>query len=325
MKRIRRINQSDFITALKAGNTVYREKYFAMFSSFLGGIVLDPSLMVVPVDDHLVHRGDGVFESMICVDGGIYGMGPHLKRLGDSAAKLGYRLPFSLDEIKQIIIEVVKAGGQPDCLIRVIISRGPGGLGANPYECIGEQIYVIAYRTIKPFMDNNPEGARVATSSISIKPGIFAKVKSCNYLPNAMMKKEAVDRGVDFVVTFDSKGFLGEGATESMGIVTRKKELLFPKLGSVLAGTTMERVMKLAQHFVKSGALLAARREDITHKDIFSAEEVIIAGTTCRIVAVREFDGVIIGSGKPGDISKNLGTLLNEDMFKNIEMRTQVF
>ena len=39
------------------------ENYLAFYSSRLGGITTDPALMVVPMDDHLVHRGHAVFDT----------------------------------------------------------------------------------------------------------------------------------------------------------------------------------------------------------------------------------------------------------------------
>jgi len=74
----------------------------------------------------------------------------------------------------------------------------------------------------------------VRTSHIPVKESFFAAIKNCNYLPNVLMKKEAVDINADFVVAFDARGFLAEGATENIGIVTKKKELLFPRLESIL-------------------------------------------------------------------------------------------
>ena len=59
--------------------------YFAMYSSLWGGVVKDPALMVIPLDDHMVHRGDGIFEAFKCVNGYIYNLDAHLSRLENSA------------------------------------------------------------------------------------------------------------------------------------------------------------------------------------------------------------------------------------------------
>jgi branched-chain amino acid aminotransferase len=175
-------------------------------------------------------------------------------------------------------------------------------------------------------MEAHPEGARLRTSSIVAKPSFYAAVKSCNYLPNVLMKKEAVDLSVDFVVAFDEKGFLAEGATENVGIVTRQRELLFPKLEGILSGTTMLRVMELAKkRLLKTGELTKVGFEDISRRDVRNAAEILIVGTTPNVTMVREFDGKPVGTGKAGRIYEKLSDLLLEDIHSNINVLTKVF
>ena len=70
----------------------YHSNYFAMYSSLYGGVVTDPLLMTLPIDDHMVHRGDGVFEAFKSVGGNIYNLGGHLERLVTSARGLSLQL-----------------------------------------------------------------------------------------------------------------------------------------------------------------------------------------------------------------------------------------
>jgi hypothetical protein len=78
------------------------------------------------------------------------------------------------------------------------------------------------------------------------------------------MKREAADWGADFTVGFDEGGFMAEGAAESFGIVTRSGELLFPRKGKILEGTTMMRVVQLAEGLVRSGELSSIGFRDIS-------------------------------------------------------------
>ncbi|GAH61391.1 unnamed protein product, partial [marine sediment metagenome] len=112
-----------------------RSNYFAMYSSVFGGVVADPALMILPMDDHLVHRGDGIFEALECVNGYLYNLDAHLSRLQRSAQLISLDLPFDLGTIKQIIMETVAIVGVKDCIVRLFISRGLGGFGPNPTEC----------------------------------------------------------------------------------------------------------------------------------------------------------------------------------------------
>jgi len=295
----------------------FHDQYFAMYSSVYGGVVTDPVLMMVPVDDHIVHRGDGVFETLKCVDGSIYNFGAHLNRLALSAAELGYTLPWGIEELNRVTIETVRAGGKRDCYVRILVSRGPGSLGASPYDCPEPQLYVIVARARDPFMKGRPGGAKAGTSRIPVKPAFLARVKNCNYLHNALMKKEAVDSGLDFVVAFEEGGFLAEGSTENVGIVTARRTLLFPKPGRILPGTTMTRVVDLATPVVGQRELAGVMYADISKDDVAAASEILIVGTSPDVAAVVEFDGVAVGDGRPGPVYGMLSALLADDIGKN--------
>ncbi len=322
---MRHISDAGYVAALQAGRKTYHDSYYAMYSSLLGGMLTDPVLMQIPVDDHLVHRGDGVFDTFKCVAGGIYNLDAHLHRLERSAAAIGIRWPGGLEEVYALSVETVRAGGHRNCSGRAMLARGPGGFGVSPYEPPEPALYIIAYRLGAPFMDAHPAGARVRRSRVPAKPSQFAEIKNCNYLPNVLMKREAVDWGVDYVVGYDLDDHLTEGATENAGIVTRSGELVFPRLENILAGTSMLRVMELAQSCIGSGVLKAVLMRDISEQDVFDAAEMLIVGTTINVVSVYEYEGCIIGSGTPGPVGQALNEMLERDIVGNAALRTDVF
>ena len=292
----------------------YHRAYYAMYSSLWNEVVTDPRHMLVPVDDHLVHRGDGVFETLKCVDGRIYLGMEHLARLEASAARIGLRLPWTREQLVDLLRRTVRAGGRRDCLLRILLSRGPGSFGVNPYDCPAPGLYIIAHQLTPPFMAGHPGGARVRSSAIPVKAGFFANVKSCNYLPNALMKKEAVDAGVDFTVGFDERGLLAEGATENIGLLTARRELLAPRTDRILAGTTMLRVMELARPLIAAGQLARVDHADLGREDLRDAAEIFIFGTTPDVTAVVEFDGRPVSDGTPGPVWRLLHDLLQRDL-----------
>lgn len=320
---MRIIRKTDFIAALEEGRRGYQANYYAMYSSLLNGLVTDPALMVVPVDDHLVHRGDGVFETFKCAAGGLYNMEAHLERLQHSAAGISLRMPLTPLETGRLVVETVRAGGKHDCQVRVILSRGPGSLGVNPYDCPEAQLYIVVSSLCEPFMTRKPCGARAGTSLVPVKHTLLATNKTCNYIPNMLMKKEAVDKGLDFVAAFDQRGFLAEGATENFGIVSSDGRLLFPKLDNILSGTTMQRVIELARD--PAAGVREVALADISRSDIESAREMLIVGTTIDVVAAVEFDGRRIAGGKPGPVQAKLNAMLARDIRENSRLRVQVF
>ena len=194
---------NDFAEFCRTNRPAYHEHYYAMYSSWWDAITTEPNLMVVPVDDHMVHRGDGLFETFKCVDGAVYNLDAHLARLENGAKAIALKMPWSREDIRRILGEVLKAAGRRDALIRIFVSRGPGGHSANPYECPVPLLMVLAIHLAEPFMVEHPQGAKVGVSNVPNKEGMFSQVKSVNYLPNVLMKKQAVDAGVDFILGFD--------------------------------------------------------------------------------------------------------------------------
>jgi len=298
--------------------------YLSMYSSVLGGVVKDPLLMTIPIDDHMVHRGDGVFEVIKCKEGKIYQLDNHLERLGKSAASISLALPKCWKDIKTIISQTVRYGEERNCLIRLLVSRGPGGFTTNPFECPESQLYVV---TTKPpsYGEKTKKGVSMLTSNIPIKPSYFANIKSCNYLPNVLMKREAVTAGVDYSIALDERGFLAEGSTESMGIVSKDLILKFPKFDRTLRGITLSRVHDLAYDLVTKATLNGVSFCDIKKEEAYDSREIILLGTTFDILPVIQFDGHEIGNGTPGKVYKELRILLNNDIRYNEQLLTPVW
>ncbi|HEX9788375.1 MAG TPA: aminotransferase class IV, partial [Candidatus Binatia bacterium] len=120
--------------------------FYAMYSSVLGGIVTDTALMVLPLDDHMVHRGHAVFDTATLTHGMLYQLDPHLDRLIQSADGARIPLPFSRERLRQIILETAAASRRRDGSVRYWLSAGPGGYGLGPAECVGSSFYVIVFK-----------------------------------------------------------------------------------------------------------------------------------------------------------------------------------
>lgn len=312
----------DFAAFCATNQPAYHTNYYAMYSSWWDAITTEPNLMVVPVDDHMVHRGDGLFETFKCVDGAVYNFDAHLARLENGTKSIALRMPWSRDDIRRIVGEVLRAGSRRDALVRIFVSRGPGGHSANPYECPVPLLMVLAIRLPPPFMEAHPEGAKVGVSGVPTKEGFFAQVKSVNYLPNVLMKKQAVDAGVDFMLGFDKDGHMTELPTENFGIVTAGRILRVPRPDHILMGTTMLRVMALArEQLVPTGRLASVEEADVPLAEIERAAELLVFGTSPHVTAVTEFAGRPVGDGKPGPVWRELSQLFEDDL-KNPAMLT---
>jgi len=295
-----------------------------MYSSWLRGVVTDPALMLIPADDHLVHRGDGVFDVMRCINGRIYQMESHLKRLELSARVISLNLPPEYDKVRDIIKSLVLIGGEKDCIIRIIISRGPGGFSTNPFECPSSQLYINIIRYKKMPDKDYREGVSLVLSRVPVKKSFFATIKSCNYLQNVLMKMEAINAGHKYSVNIDDDGFIGEGSTENIGIVSKDGYIKIPGFENTLAGTTAKRIIELADILVKDEVIKGVQFARILPEDVYLSSEVMLMGTSINILPVVNFDGKVIGTGSPGPVYSKLSYLLWKDMNENMDLLTEI-
>jgi branched-chain amino acid aminotransferase len=319
---IAQLTAETYLARLRQTHQAWHDQYYAMYSSLLDAIITDPLLMMIPIDDHVVHRGDGVFETLKCVNGNIYNLQAHLRRLRRSASRLEIILPLDDAGITHRMKAVVRAAARDDCSIRLLVSRGPGSLGVNPYDCPAPCVYMVAARLKPPFMEQHPEGARIMISSIRAKPAFMATTKNCNYLPNVLMKKEAIDHGMDFVVALDENGNLAEGATENILIVNADGFLVTPGMENVLAGTTLMRVLELARPLIDEGMIRGIQERNIPETELHAAREVLIAGTTPNVTSVVAINGIPVTDGTPGRIGRRLDRMLCEDILNNPDLQT---
>ena len=322
--KLRHINKEEFLSDLALEERPWQMDYLAMYSSQWHGFVTDPELMMVPVDDHLVHRGDGVFDVMRCVQGNIYQMEAHLQRLERSARAISLDLPKAYAEVREIIKTLVATGGEKDCIVRIVLSRGPGSFSTNPRDCPSSQMYVNVIRYNKLPDDYYQRGIPIITSRIPIKKSFFATIKSCNYLPNVLIKLEAVNAGCQYAVALDEEGCLAEGSTENIGILTRENVLKFPGFEKTLAGITIKRIFELTDMLKNEGVIKRAEFAKIPLAEAYLSSEIMLMGTSIEILPVVSFDGKIVGKGSPGSVYSRLSSLLWKDMTQNQDLLTGI-
>jgi 4-amino-4-deoxychorismate lyase len=287
--------------------------FYSMYSSVLGGIVTDPALMVVPLDDHMVHRGHAVFDTATLTQGMLYQLDPHVDRLLRSAELARIPLPFPREQLRQIILDTAAASGQREGSVRYWLSAGPGGFALGPAECIASSFYVIVFKQEFYPQSYYTEGVKVITSQIPIKPPLFARTKSTNYLPNVLVVLEAKDHGADNGVFIDQSGKIAESSNMNVAFVTKDRVLHHPSFDAILCGITIQRMLKLAERLVDQGDLKEIRLADISVGEGRQAAEMMLVGSSIKVAPVIQWDGQPIGDGKPGPVTQKLLQLWEED------------
>lgn len=259
----------------------YQKTYFSFFSTYDNITTTDAKQMMIPIDDHGFHRGDGVFEAIKWVHGKIWLLDEHLSRLEKSCDKIKMPLPVSISNTKKKIQELVTLSRTQQGLIRLFITRGPGSFGVSPYESTASQMYIVTTELKDWPLDKVTKGVAIQKSEITPKKGVFAQVKSLNYLPNVLMKKEAIDGGFDFSFGIGDSGEVLESSTENLSFV-KGKHIVSPHFDSTLRGTSLIRMTELISK--ESGFIWQQR--NFSYDELIQADEVFLVGTTIDVLPV---------------------------------------
>ena len=308
------LSSSDVLAALSDLRRRQPVQFAAFYSSQLGGIVTDPALMVIPFDDHMVHRGHGIFDTAGIVNGRIYDLEAHLDRFLGSAERSRLSLPGSRDEMRRIIVQTTAASGRRDGAIRYWMSSGPGSLELSPAAGAAPGFFVMVFGGLVYPDRWYSEGLRVMTTTYPIKPPLYAVTKATNYLPNVLMQMEAKAAGLDNGVFIDPHGHVGESSNMNVAFVTQDGVFRHPRFEHVLAGCTSLRLLELAPALMRSGTIAGVEVCDIPVDAARGAREMMLLGSSIKVAPVVEWDGRPIGDGRPGPVSRALLQLLEDDM-----------
>ena len=308
------LTADEVLAQFKALRSRQPVNYWAFYSSQLGGIVTDPALMVLPFDDHMVHRGHGIFDTAGLVDGRIYDLEAHLDRFLLSADRSKLRLPGSRDDIRDIIVKTAAASGRRDGSIRYWLSSGPGSLELTPAAGAEPGFFVMVFGGLSYPERWYAEGLKVMTTTYPIKAPLYAITKATNYLPNVLMQMEAKAAGLDNGVFIDEDGNVGESSNMNVAFVTRNGVLAHPKFDHILAGCTSLRLLELAESLREQGVIKGIEVRDVPVAEARLSREMLLLGSSVKVAPIIQWDEQVIGDGKPGPVFKALLRLLEDDM-----------
>lgn len=308
------LNAEDLLEQLRGLRTRQPVKFWAFYSSELGGIVTDPALMVIPFDDHMVHRGHGIFDTAAIVDGKIYDLEAHLDRFARSASTSKLTLRFTREEMRDIIVRTTAVGRKRDGSIRYWASSGPGSLGLTPAAGAEPGFFVMIFAGLSYPPAWYTDGLRVMTTSYPIKPPLYAVTKSTNYLPNVLIQMEAQEHGLDNGLFVDPAGNVGESSNMNVAFVTEDGIFKHPKFDHILSGCTSLRLLELAGSLRSRALITDVRVCDIPVAEARAAREMMLIGSSVKVAPVVEWDRKPVGDGKPGPVARALRELLDQDM-----------
>ena len=267
---------------------------------WLDGEIVDKSEAKISVFDHGLLYGDGIFEGIRMYSGRVFRLTEHIERLFDSAKAILLNLPWTVEEVCQATVDTVKANKLTDGYIRLVITRGTGGLGLNPYLCETPSMFIIA-ANIQLYPEENYTNGLELITCATRRPtpaSLSPQVKSLNYLNNIMAKIECIQAGVMEGIMLNEQGLVAECTGDNVFIVKNGTIFTPPISDGSLDGITRRVIFDLCEN---EG--LELKERSMTRYDIYTADEAFLTGTAAEVIPFVKLDQRDIGDGKPGELS----------------------
>ena len=272
---------------------------------WLDGELVDQADAKISVFDHGLLYGDGVFEGIRVYDSKVFEMDAHIDRLYESAKVIRLDMPMSKEKLIDAVGKTVKANNVIDGYIRLVVTRGVGTLGLNPFICKDGRVFIIIIAdSIQLYPEELYEkgikvvsATTVRTHPLSVPP----QIKSLNYLNNILAKIEALDNDVPEAIMYNHLGYVAEATADNVFIVRDGAIYTPPAEAGALEGITRGVVIKLAKQ-----ENLEVVEKNLTRFDLYVCDEFFLTGTAAEVIGIVAIDGRGIGDGKPGPVTKLL-------------------
>lgn len=270
---------------------------------WMDGRTVDRNDAKISVFDHGLLYGDGVFEGIRIYSGRIFQCKAHMDRLFRSAEGIRLGCAFDEQQLTDAMNVCIKANGIYDGYIRLIVTRGPGTLGLNPFNCEQSTTIIIADAISLYSREMYERGLPLIITKTRRCPpaSLDPRIKSLNYLNNTLAKIECIDAGVPEGIMLNEKGNVAEGTGDNIFIVKDGAIITPPPEAGILLGITRGVVIHLAKQMD-----LEAIERNITPADLYAADECFLTGTAAEVIAATHVDGNAIGNGTVGPITQML-------------------
>jgi len=270
---------------------------------YLNHRFVDEKKAVVSVFDHGFLYGDGVFETLRAYEGRLFRLDDHLTRLKESALKLKISLPYSLPGLRRILNKTLAINHLKNALIRIAITRGVGPIGLDPDLC-RKPTLVILPRYFKGFPSlQYDKGCTLSLVSIRRTPlqSLDPRIKSLNFLNQILAKIQAKEKNADEGLMLTLDGYLTEGTISNLFLIKHGRIYTPAVRVGILAGITRQVVIDLARE-----ARIPVKEGRLVPLDLFKAEECFLTNTSMEIMPAVKLNGIRIGNGKPGLVTRFL-------------------
>src|SRR5947207_15242947 len=232
---------------------------------YLDGKFCDEKDAKVSVFDHGLLYGDGIFEGIRAYHGRVFKLKEHIDRLCYSAKAILLNIPMSHEEMSRAVVATCRENQIRDGYIRLLVTRGVGGLGLNPNRCKHPSVIIIADKIQLYPVEMYERGLDIITVPTvrNLHSALNPAIKSLNYLNNILAKIEANNGGCEEAIMLNAEGFVSEGTGDNLFIVKAGQMQTPPLSAGALYGITRAVVIDLGRE-----AGIAVSEPNLTRYDL---------------------------------------------------------
>jgi len=264
----------------------------------------------VHVLSHAIHYGSSVFEGVRAYDTPdkgtcIFRLDDHTKRLFDSAKIYRMTIPHTLEELNQAQKDVVVENGFKSAYLRPAAFYGEIGLGlAVPFNTEADTIVAAmewgAYLG-EEALEKGVDAGISSWNRLAANTMPTGAKAGGNYLSSQLISMEARRHGYGEGIALDVNGYVSEGAGENLFVIRDGVVTTTPVTAAILPGITRDTIIKLLKDMGYE-----VREQNIPREALYLADEVLMCGTAAEVTPVRSVDGIEVGDGKRGPITKQV-------------------
>src|SRR3954468_14025009 len=272
--------------------------------AYVDGRYLRHGQASVHIEDRGLQLGEAIYEVCNLRHGRLIDEEPHLDRMERSLREIGVPMPLARAALKSVMRELIARNRIKDGLLYIQVSRGAAKRDHVPPATMGRPTLII---TLRPQDLGGLEKRMAQGVAVSTQPDIRwgrRDIKTTNLLPNVMAKLAAKNKGA-FEAWLVEEGKIAEGSSTNAWIVTAAGEIVPRDLSSsILAGVTRKLILEAAAE-----AQMKVSERAFTLEEAKNAREAFLSSATGACVPVVTIDDVAVGDGRPGPLTRRLGTL----------------
>src|SRR6201988_4249435 len=266
----------------------------------------------VHVMSHVLHYGSSVFEGIRCYSTAkgpaVFRLREHMQRLLNSAKIYRMDHPWTLDQLCDAAVELVRRSEMDQCYIRPILFRSLDeanpAFGVNPFPnplaC-----YIGAWDWGKYLGDEAIErGVDVCVSSWNrLTPNSMPAMAKAgaNYMNSQLIKMEALVNGFSEGIALDDRGYVSEGSGENIFMVGDGRVITPPLASSILPGITRDSIIQICQELG-----IEVVEQAIQRAALYLADELFFSGTAAEVTPIRSVDRITVGTGMRGEVTRQI-------------------